>query len=119
MYNSKLNKFTMIEILVVIAIIGIMATMLIGTFSGGVDKSKVSEAKADMAAYVAAKISNEAAGTAVTALPKDPWDNNYTVLPGDNFNDYKVMSNGADGEMDGDGLDSSTAKNRDNVYSWK
>lgn len=76
--------FTMIELLIVIGVIGILASMLIGTMGGGVGKSKETEAKAIMAKIVAAAISNQGLTGSTSSFSasdagvsgKDPWGNN-------------------------------------------
>jgi len=115
--NSKLNKFTMIELLVVIGIIGIMASMLIGTFSGGVDKAQEAEAKAIMAKVVAAAISDVAVTGEVTSPfglssdelgDKDPWgrsfDATWKATYETNFEQWRVTVTTPDGKE---------------IYSWK
>lgn len=44
-------------------------------------------------------------------VPKDPWDNEYVYLCPGMYDDYDIISYGADGEPDGEG------KNRD-ITSW-
>ncbi|MBE9504986.1 MAG: type II secretion system major pseudopilin GspG [Proteobacteria bacterium] len=44
-------------------------------------------------------------------VPKDPWDNEYVYLCPGTYDDYDIISYGADGEPDGE------EKNRD-ITSW-
>ena len=108
----KKNRFTMIELLVVIGIIGILATLILGSMGGGVDASNRTKAKAEMAAYIAERISAEVSGVTVDPIGADPWGADYSpqVPTKDiNFEIYKITSAGPDGNPG----------TKDDVYSWK
>ena len=106
----KKNRFTMIELLVVIGIIGILATLILGSMGGGVDASNRTKAKAEMAAQVAALINADATGQTVPTMGNDPWDNSYSTPTFDTgFERWEIECDGPDG----------ISGNKDDVYSWK
>jgi len=94
---KRLNKqlrdergFTLIEMLVVIAIIGILAAIAIPSLSGATQKSKVAKAQADLRTLESAitmyYVEENTYPTNLQALvtkeyikrvPKDPWDMDY------------------------------------------
>lgn len=106
----KKERFTMIELLIVIGIIGILAALILSRLSGGVDASNRAKAKAEMAAQVTALINKEATGQEVTDLGKDPWGNAYSSPTyNEDFERWEIKSNGPDGK----------SGTKDDIYSWK
>ena len=132
--RSKDAGFTLIEIMVVIAIIGILATMIVPKIMGRPDEARATAAKQDVGTIVQAlKLyrldigrypttdqglkalvekptsepvpQNWKAGGYLESLPKDPWGNAYQYSnPGTN-SEIDVYSFGADGKLGGTGLD--------------
>jgi general secretion pathway protein G len=120
--------FTLVEMIVVIAIIGILATLVVVRYSGQTDQAKVAAAKSQLAQIEGAVISfNSHVGrlpkslielvekpSGVTnwqeggylkgkAVPKDPWGNEYVLkVTGRRF---EVISLGADGKEGGTDVD--------------
>ncbi|NND00533.1 MAG: type II secretion system major pseudopilin GspG [Gammaproteobacteria bacterium] len=123
--------FTLIEIMVVVVIIGLLATLILPNVLGRQDQALQVKAKADiraiagqMALYkldnfaypttaegIQALVSNPGGkGTwrgYLDKLPKDPWNNDYQYLrPGQkNPTSFDLWSYGADGVAGGEGTD--------------
>jgi general secretion pathway protein G len=126
-YNQ--DGFTLIEIMVVILILGLLATIVVQSLRGATDKAKRVKAQADiaeiktgldrfyldagsyptsdqgLAALVAApqsgNSSNYEAGGYLQSIPKDPWGNPYFYQS--DGNSYVLKSFGADGAEGGEG----------------
>lgn len=124
--------FTLLEIIIVIVIIGLLATVVVQNLAGEVDKARVTKAQADVRALESAlnmykldnfhfpsteqglralterpstppEARNWRAGGYVTALPQDPWGNPYQYLSPGQHGSFDVFSLGADGKAGGDG----------------
>jgi general secretion pathway protein G len=124
------DGFTLIEIMVVILILGLLATIVVQSLRGATDKAKRVKAQADIAeiktgldryyldsgsypttdqglqALVtppeSGKIpANYESGGYLQSIPKDPWGNPY-VYQSDGSG-YELKSYGADGVEGGDG----------------
>lgn len=124
--------FTLIEIMVVVVIIGLLATLVLPRVLGRQDQAMIAKAKVDIQAISSAlklyKLDNfnypstsqglEALvkepggdppaknwkkGGYVERLPTDPWGNPYQYLsPGEKM-EFDVWSFGSDGRTGGDG----------------
>ena len=120
--------FTLVELIVVIAIIGILASLVIVRYAGKTDQAKVATAKAQISQLEGAIIEFQAhcdrLPTALEELintpsdcpnwqkggylklrkvPKDPWSQEYIYrLDGSTF---EIISLGADKKEGGAGLD--------------
>ena len=109
--------FTLVEIMVVIVIIGILATLVVPNVVGSSDEARISKAQSDCAALATsvklyrsnkgrlpdsldALASDEEKGKSwhIENLPKDPWDSAYELreLEG---KDWEVSSAGPDRSM--------------------
>jgi general secretion pathway protein G len=129
--RSNQDGFTLIEIMVVILILGLLATIVVQSLRGATDKAKRVKAQADISeiktgldryyldagsypsteqglgALVAAPQTgnsvnaNYEAGGYLQSIPKDPWGNAY-VYQSDG-NSYVLKSFGADGVEGGEG----------------
>lgn len=137
---SVARGFTLVEIMVVIAILGIMAAVVVPKLVGNTETAKVSAAKQDIAylkqALILYKLDNgryptteqglQALVTKPTSgppangwksdgylekIPKDPWGNPYQYLCPGIKGDFDVFSYGADGQAGGDG-------NNTDIGSW-
>lgn len=111
---------TLIEIMVVIAILGMMATIITVAYVRYLDQSKVDGTKIQMQNVVQAldayKIqygsypSNEQAlqelvnKGVMPSLPKDKWDREFEYIR-HNSSSYGIKSYGADGQAGGEGFD--------------
>jgi general secretion pathway protein G len=129
--RSNQDGFTLIEIMVVILILGLLATIVVQSLRGATDKAKRVKAQADISeiktgldryyldagsyptsdqglgALVAAPQTgnnvpaNYEAGGYLQSVPKDPWGNNYFYQS--DGNSYVLKSFGADGVEGGEG----------------
>jgi general secretion pathway protein G len=114
--------FTLVELMVVLVILGLLATVVIINVLPATDKAALTKAKADVATleqgvemYRLNKLRypNGTEGLqALTAegfikrLPKDPWGNPYRyAAPGRNGRGFDIYSYGADGREGGEGKD--------------
>ena len=109
--------FTLIELMVVIAIIAMLATIVGINLGGQVDESNVAGAKAQINNFetglMAYKLKHKKFPASLDALvnppsgepfmdsiPKDPWNNDY-VYTLEGSRDYEIISYGADGVSGG------------------
>ena len=120
--------FTLVEMIVVIAIIGVLATVVVIRYSGQTDQAKVAAARAHLSQFESAIISfqsqNGRVPTSLTELverpsnaiswpeggylksksvPKDPWGHEYLYRV--NGRRFEVVCLGADGQEGGEGVD--------------
>ena len=126
---KRMRGFTLVEMIVVIAIIGVLATIIVTRYAGQTDQAKAAAAKSQVAQIESAVISFQAntgrLPNSLTELvnkpsdsvnwqeggylkgrgvPKDPWGNEFIYrLMGRRF---EVLSLGADGQEGGSGVDS-------------
>jgi general secretion pathway protein G len=124
--------FTLIEIMVVVVIIGLLATLVLPRVLGRQDQAMIAKAKVDIQALSSAlklykldnfnypstsqgleslikdpggdpPAKNWKKGGYVERLPADPWGNPYQYLsPGEKM-EFDIWSYGADGRTGGDG----------------
>ena len=123
--------FTLLEIIVVVAIIAILASYIAPKIAGRVDDARISKAKSDIRVLESSlelykldnflypsneqgleALVNKPAGEAarnwrdggyIKKLTKDPWGNDYRyVYPGSN-GEFDVFSLGADAAVGGEG----------------
>ena len=133
--------FTLIEIMVVIAILGIMAAFIVPKLVGHTDTAKVTGAKQDIAtikqSLILYKLDNQRYPTTEQGLqalvtkpcsgpaangwmsdgylekiPKDPWGNPYQYLCPGIHGEFDIFSYGADGQPGGEGLNA-------DIGSWE
>jgi len=133
--------FTLIEIMVVVAILGILAALIVPKVIGRSDEARVVAAKQDIATLMQAlklyRLDNQRypnneqglnalitrptvapippnwkTGGYLDRLPRDPWGNLYQYLAPGLHGEVDVFSFGADGQPGGSGLDA-------DVGSWE
>jgi general secretion pathway protein G len=123
--------FTLVELLVVIIIIGLLASIVAPKFFGKLDNAKVKTVEAQLDLISTAldtfkldtgrypttdegleslwknkNIKNWGGKYLPKPLKNDPWGNPYYYKqPGQNGNEYDLMSLGADGKKGGSGKD--------------
>ncbi len=122
--------FTLIEVIVVLVILGILASIVAPNVIGNVDKSRVVKAKQDIRALESAlqmyrvdnfrypttdqglqalvekpttgqEAKNWQKGGYIPKLPKDPWLNDYQYISPGETGDYDLYTLGADGAPGG------------------
>jgi len=116
------HGFTLVELMVVILIIGLLATVVIINVLPATDKAAETKAKADVSTLETAtemyrlnKLAYPSAAEGLQALaregyvkrlPKDPWGNPYHyAAPGRDGRPFDIYSFGADGREGGEGKD--------------
>ncbi len=125
--------FTLVELMVVISIIAILATIVGVNLIGQVDDSSVVAAKAQIKNFQTALMAyrlrmkkfpsaledllNPPKGEPIldqTAVPMDPWDNPYLYTL-ESSSKYEIICYGADGAPGGTGIDADiSSKNLQN-----
>ena len=118
--------FSLVELMVVIVIIGLLATIVIINVMPAADRAAKTKARADIAtleqaiemyrldrlAYPPAAEGLQAllAGQYIRRLPNDPWGHPYRYnVPGPDGRPYRIVSWGADGREGGSGDDADIA----------
>jgi len=115
----KSNGFTIIEIMVVLVILSILATMVVPKIMDRPDKARVTKAIQDISSieqslklYKLDKHKYPSTKEGLQSLvpkyldkvPSDPWGNSFLYIsPGTN-GDYDLVTYGADGKRGGDDL---------------
>lgn len=118
--------FTLVELLVVLAIIGLLTTVVVINVLPMQGRAQVQKAKADIALLeqalefhrldtgrypsteegLAALTRPTATGATIKKLPDDPWGRPYRyAMPGPDGRAFEISSLGADGEPGGEGPD--------------
>jgi general secretion pathway protein G len=112
--------FTLVEMMVVIVIIGLLATIVIINVMPAADRAAVTKARADISTleqgielyrlenqrYPTSEEGLQALVTAnhIRRLPNDPWNRPYVyAVPGANGRPFTISTLGADGQPGGDG----------------
>ena len=107
--------FTLVEIMVVVVILGLLATLVVPAVMGASDTAREKKALTDVRAIADAvrlyRVNNgkfpeslevlvekDSKGRSqLEELPKDPWDHDYVIRQGDRANDFEIISVGPDG----------------------
>ena len=130
MAHRRASGFTLIELMVVLAIIGVLAAMIVPNVLGRADDARVTAARTDVGNLMQAlklyKLDNQRYPTAeqglqalvarpstepvpanwkpyLDKLPQDPWGHAYQYLNPGLKGEVDVMSFGADGKSGGEG----------------
>lgn len=127
--RKREEGFTLVELMVVIVIIGLLATVVVINVMPAQDTARMRKAEADIATleqglemYRLNRMNYPASGDGLQALvsegfikrlPDDPWGNPYLyAIPGRDGQPFDVYSNGADGRAGGEGDDA-------DIGNWK
>ncbi|WP_334656169.1 type II secretion system major pseudopilin GspG [Sphingomonas panaciterrae] len=139
--RRRKNGFTLVELMVVIVIIGLLATIVALNVIPSGDTARVQKAKADIATIeqalemyrlqqsnypttaqglaaltsAPAGLPNPAAyqaGGYIKKLPDDPWGNAYLYASPGKHGAFDVWTNGADGKEGGEGINA-------DIGSWQ
>ena len=129
--RSAERGFTLVEIMVVIVILGLLATLVVPNIMGASDEAKVGKAKsdvkmiADAVRYYYAKNSrlpdaledlatkDDKGNSEILELPVDPWNTPYELVQGDTPRQFEVVSCGPDTSLGTDDDISSKAKDKE------
>lgn len=132
--RRAMRGFTLLEIIIVVVIIGLLASFVVQNLAGEVDRARLTKARADVRTLEAAlnlykldsfqyptteqgllalverptlppEARNWRTGGYITSLPKDPWGNPYQYLNPGRRAGFDVFSLGADGKLGGEGED--------------
>ncbi len=132
--TAKQAGFSLIELVVVIVILGILASLVAPQIMGNVDKALTQQAKTDMKSIETAlklyKLDNFSypsteqglqalveksgippeprnfkKGGYLDRLPKDPWGGNYIYLSPGDHGEFDIITYGRDGQPGGEGQD--------------
>ena len=133
------NGFTLIELMVVLAIIGVLAALIVPNVLGRADDARITAARTDVGNLMQAlklyKLDNQRFPTAqqglsaltlkpntepvpgnwkpyLDKLPNDPWGRPYQYMNPGIKGEVDVLSFGADGQAGGEG-------NNADVGSWQ
>jgi general secretion pathway protein G len=114
------SGFTLIEVMVVVVILAILATIVVPRIMDRPDQARVTKARQDIRAIEAAlnlyRLDNFRYPSTdenldmlvpkyLDRVPEDPWGNSYLYLSPGEHGDFDIFSLGADGAEGGDGVD--------------
>ena len=126
--RARAGGFTLVELLVVMVILGMLASLVLPNFFSQAEKARVKTAKVQMSSLAATldafalavgRYPNDQEGldALITqpaglkmwggpdlkkAVPKDPWGNDYKYRAPNSSGDYEIVSGGPDGTTGGD-----------------
>ena len=124
--------FTLVEIMVVIVILGLLATLVARNVMGASDEAREQKALADCKTIAGAVRTyygkngrlpetledlaekDEKGRSELEELPLDPWDTPYELLEGDTPNSFEIISCGPDKQPETEDDISSRTRRDDN-----
>jgi len=104
--DKKEKGFTLVELLIVVAIIAILTGIAIPNFMGARTKAKIGKAFAEMDQIATAeqmyeldneKFTNTTGDLTpgyIKHIPKDSWGENYRIITNDDGDKFLILSNG-------------------------
>ena len=118
--QGRIDGFTLVELMVVLVIIGLLATIVILNVMPAADRAAVTKARADIATLEQGvemyRLDNQryptgeeglqalVAGDYIRRLPNDPWNHPYRYsAPGRDGRPFTIATWGADGREGGSG----------------
>jgi general secretion pathway protein G len=119
-HRNPQRGFTLIEVMVVVVILAILATVVVPRIMDRPDQARVTRAQQDIRAVEAAlnlyRLDNFRYPSTddglealvpkyLDSLPEDPWGNPYLYLSPGEKGEFDVYSYGADGAEGGEGVD--------------
>ena len=119
-HRKPQHGFTLIEVMVVVVILAILATVVVPRIMDRPDQARVTRAQQDIRAVEAAlnlyRLDNFRYPSTddglealvpkyLDSLPEDPWGNRYLYLSPGEMGEFDVYSYGADGAEGGEGVD--------------
>lgn len=124
-FKRRTAGFTLIEIMVVVVILSILATLVLPNFFDRPDKARVAKAKQDIRAIVSVinlyRLDNFDFPVLLDdvsdyfqnkRVPVDPWGNEYQYRQPGAYGEFDVYSLGKDGSEGGSDLDA-------DIGSWE
>lgn len=113
--------FTLVEIMVVIVIIGILATLVVPNVIGSSDEARATAARSNCESLAGqvrlyrstkgklprslqdlASDEEKSRPWYIESLPKDPWDHDFELREGDRSDEWEVISGGPNGSIGDD-----------------
>ena len=137
--HRRSTGFTLIEVMIVIVILGILASLIVPKIMGRPDEARIVAARQDISTIMQAlklyrldnrRYPSQDQGLVALVkrpeieplpdnwksylekLPQDPWDNPYQYLNPGLHGEIDIFSFGADGKPGGDGIDA-------DIGSWQ
>ena len=128
--RSAQAGFTLVEIMVVIVILGLLATMVAKNVMESSDVAREGKAKTDCAILAdsvkefyarngkppesleALATKDDKGRSYLDNLPKDPWDHDYEIREGNGPRDWEIVSLGPDGVQSDDDISSKSKKDK-------
>jgi general secretion pathway protein G len=115
----RASGFTLVEIMVVVVILGLLATLVVQNVIRHADEARLTKARTDVVAIAQAaslfraqrgRVPQLADLTArdgdkrplIADLPRDPWNHDYEIVEGETPGDFVVVSAGPDGAIGSD-----------------
>ena len=130
--RSSESGFTLVEIMVVIVILGLLATLVARNVMGASDEARETKAQSDVKMIAGAVRSfyakngtlpetldelaekDEKGRSELEERPLDPWDTPYELLEGDTPNSFEIISCGPDKQPETEDDISSRTRRDDN-----
>ena len=98
---QRQRGFTLLEIMVVIVILGVLASLVVPNLMGNKEKADRQKVVSDLVALEGAldmyKLDNSRYPTTEQGLPQDPWGSDYQLLSPGQHGQVDIFSLGPDG----------------------